>query len=57
MPLALFALSLSLFAIGMTEFVVVGLLPTLAGSLHVSLSIIGLLVTAYAIGIAAGGLM
>jgi MFS family permease len=48
---------LSLFAIGTTEFVVVGLLPTLAGSLHVSLSIIGLLVTAYAIGIAAGGLI
>jgi MFS transporter, DHA1 family, inner membrane transport protein len=45
-PLALFALSLSLFAIGTTEFVVVGLLPALAGSLHVSLSIIGLLVTA-----------
>lgn len=57
MPLALFALSLSLFAIGTTEFVVVGLLPALAGSLHVSLSIIGLLVTAYAIGIAAGGLI
>jgi MFS transporter, DHA1 family, inner membrane transport protein len=56
-PLALFALSLSLFAIGTTEFVVVGLLPTLAGSLHVSLSIIGLLVTAYAIGIAARGLI
>ena len=57
MPLALFALSLSLFAIGTTEFVVVGLLPALAGSLHVSLSIIGLLVITYAIGIAAGGLI
>lgn len=55
MPLSVFALSLSLFAIGTTEFVIVGLLPTLAGSLHVSLSTIGLLVTAYAIGIAVGG--
>ncbi|MEU1600807.1 MFS transporter [Streptomyces sp. NPDC005708] len=55
MPLAVFALSLSLFAIGTTEFVIVGLLPTLAGSLHVGLPAVGLLVTAYAIGIAAGG--
>ncbi len=33
MPLALFALTLSAFAIGTTEFVIVGLIPTIANYL------------------------
>lgn len=37
MPLALFALTLSAFAIGTTEFVIVGLIPTIAEQLNVSL--------------------
>jgi DHA1 family inner membrane transport protein len=55
MPLAVFALSLSVFAIGTTEFVVVGLLPDLSDSLGVDIPTAGLLVTAYALGIALGG--
>lgn len=54
MPLALFALTLSAFAIGTTEFVIVGLIPTIADQLHVSLPSAGLLVSLYALGIAIG---
>lgn len=54
MPLALWALALSAFAIGTTEFVIVGLVPTIAGSLHVSVPSAGLLVTMYALGVAVG---
>ncbi len=45
MPLALLALTLSAFAIGTTEFVIVGLLPTIAGDLGVALPSAGLLVS------------
>ena len=45
MPLALWALTLSAFAIGTTEFVIVGLIPTIAASLGVSVPSAGLLVT------------
>ena len=44
MPLALWALALSAFAIGTTEFVIVGLIPTIATSLNVSVPSAGLLV-------------
>ena len=54
MPLALWALTLSAFAIGTTEFVIVGLLPTLARDLGVSLPSAGLLVSLYALGVAIG---
>jgi predicted MFS family arabinose efflux permease len=54
MPLALWALTLSAFAIGTTEFVIVGLIPTIAGSLHVSVPSAGLLVSLYALGVAIG---
>lgn len=54
MPLALWALTLSAFAIGTTEFVIVGLIPTIAGSLGVSLPSAGLLVSLYALGVAIG---
>ena len=37
MPIALLALTISAFAIGTTEFVIVGLLPTVAADLQVSL--------------------
>lgn len=36
MPLALFALTISAFAIGTTEFVIVGLVPTIAEQLAIS---------------------
>src|SRR5450830_1482418 len=54
MPLALLALTISAFAIGTTEFVIVGLLPTIAADLGVSLPSAGLLVSLYALGVAIG---
>jgi predicted MFS family arabinose efflux permease len=45
---------LSAFAIGTTEFVIVGLIPTIAGNLGVTLPSAGLLVSLYAIGVAVG---
>ncbi|HJE28344.1 MAG TPA: MFS transporter, partial [Pseudomonas nitrititolerans] len=54
MPIALLALTLSAFAIGTTEFVIVGLIPTIAGDLAVSLPSAGLLVSLYALGVAVG---
>jgi len=54
MPLALWALTLSAFAIGTTEFVIVGLIPTIADSLAVSVPSAGLLVSLYALGVAIG---
>ncbi len=54
MPIALLALTISAFAIGTTEFVVVGLIPTIAADLSVSLPSAGLLVSLYALGVAIG---
>ncbi|GKS84177.1 MFS transporter [Acidovorax sp. SUPP1855] len=54
MPIALFALTLSAFAIGTTEFVIVGLLPTVAADLSIGLPSAGLLVSLYALGVAVG---
>ncbi|EOU2462727.1 MFS transporter [Vibrio navarrensis] len=54
MPLALLALTLSAFAIGTTEFVIVGLIPTMAADLAVSIPSAGLLVSLYALGVAVG---
>lgn len=51
---ALFALALGAFGIGLTEFAPMGLLPVIAGSLHVSIPAAGLLVSAYAIGVVVG---
>ncbi|MCT4700987.1 MFS transporter [Enterobacteriaceae bacterium H20N1] len=54
MPLALLALTISAFAIGTTEFVIVGLVPTIADQLSISLPSAGLLVSIYAMGVAVG---
>lgn len=54
MPIALFALTISAFAIGTTEFVIVGLIPTIANDLSVTLPSAGLLVSLYALGVAIG---
>lgn len=54
MPLALFALTISAFAIGTTEFVIVGLVPTIAEQLAISLPSAGMLVSIYALGVAIG---
>jgi predicted MFS family arabinose efflux permease len=54
MPIALLALTISAFAIGTTEFVIVGLIPTIASDLGVDLPSAGLLVSLYALGVAVG---
>ncbi len=54
MPFALLALTISAYAIGTTEFVIVGLLPVIAADLNVSLPSAGLLVSLYALGVAIG---
>ncbi|MFB7280702.1 MFS transporter, partial [Streptomyces hydrogenans] len=54
MPLALLALAIGAFGIGTTEFVIMGLLPEIAGDYGVSIPSAGLLVTGYAIGVVIG---
>ncbi|WP_407312055.1 MFS transporter [Pseudomonas sp. nanlin1] len=54
MPLSLIILALSSFAIGTTEFVIMGLLPDVARDLGVSIPGAGWLVTGYALGVAIG---
>ncbi|WP_432059165.1 MFS transporter [Streptomyces sp. S1] len=54
MPLALFALAVSAFGIGTTEFVMMGLLPQVAEDLGTSVPTAGHLVSAYAIGVVVG---
>jgi DHA1 family inner membrane transport protein len=52
--IAIAALAVSAFAIGTTEFVIMGLLPQLAADFAVSVPSAGLLVTGYALGVAVG---
>ncbi|MBY5337477.1 MFS transporter [Rhizobium leguminosarum] len=54
MPLALLVLASSSFAIGTTEFVIMGLLPEVAADLSVSIPQAGWLVTGYALAVAIG---
>lgn len=54
MPLSLLSLAAAAFAIGTTEFVVMGLLPDVARDLGVSIPSAGLLVTGYALGVVVG---
>ena len=54
MSLALIVLSLSAFAIGTTEFVIMGLLPDVARDLSVTIPMAGWLVTGYALSVAIG---
>ncbi|MCZ2847161.1 MFS transporter [Modestobacter sp. VKM Ac-2978] len=54
MPRALIALAIGAFGIGTTEFVVMGMLPQIAEGLDVSVSAVGLLISAYAIGVVIG---
>jgi DHA1 family inner membrane transport protein len=54
MPLPIYALAVTSFVIGTTEFVIMGLLPEVAADLHVSIPAAGLLVTGYALGVVIG---
>ena len=52
--LGLLALAAGAFGIGVTEFAPMGMLPVIAGDLHVSIPAAGLLVSAYAMGVLVG---
>jgi len=54
LPAPLIALALSAFAIGTTEFVIMGLLPQVAHNLAVSIPAAGWLVSGYALGVFIG---
>ena len=54
MPLALLALAIGAFAIGTTEFVIMGLLPQVAQDFDVTVPTAGLLTTGYALGVVVG---
>ncbi|WP_410616857.1 Cmx/CmrA family chloramphenicol efflux MFS transporter [Amycolatopsis sp. lyj-109] len=54
MPLAVFVLGLSVFALGTSEFMITGLLPGMAADLGVSIPDTGLLISAFAIGMVVG---
>ncbi|MFD5031536.1 Cmx/CmrA family chloramphenicol efflux MFS transporter [Streptomyces sp. NPDC058220] len=54
MPLAVYILGLSVFALGTSEFMLSGLLPALADDMDVSIPTAGLLISAFAIGMVVG---
>lgn len=54
MPLAVWALAVGAFGIGTSEFVIMGLLPEVAASFHISLFLAGMLITGYALGVVIG---
>jgi MFS transporter, DHA1 family, inner membrane transport protein len=53
-PVAVLAMAVGAFAIGLTEFAPMGLLPRIALDVGVSVPAAGLLVTAYAVGVVVG---
>ncbi|WP_039946912.1 Cmx/CmrA family chloramphenicol efflux MFS transporter [Streptomyces sp. NRRL S-118] len=54
MPLAVYVLGLSVFALGTSEFMLSGLLPPIADDMNVSIPRAGLLISAFAIGMVVG---
>ncbi|MGA5197494.1 Cmx/CmrA family chloramphenicol efflux MFS transporter [Streptomyces exfoliatus] len=54
MPLAVYILGLSVFALGTSEFMLSGLVPALAEDMNVSIPRAGLLISAFAIGMVIG---
>lgn len=54
MQRSVFSLAISTFAIGTTEFVIVGLIPSIADDLRISVPTAGLLVSLYALSITIG---
>lgn len=55
MPLQVWILTLSAFAIGTAEFVIAGILPQVAQSMHITEGEAGYLISAYALAIVFGG--
>ena len=56
MPLGLLALAVGGFGIGLTEFVIMGLLPEVAADFAVSETVAGYLISGYAIAVAVGAI-
>lgn len=56
MPIELFALALGGFGIGLTEFVIMGLLPEVAADFAVSEAVAGYLISGYALAVAVGAI-
>lgn len=54
MPAALFALAIGAFGIGLTEFVIAGILPQIAQDFGVEIPTAGLMATTYALGVFVG---
>ncbi len=54
MPIALYALTAGAFGIGVTEFVIMGLLREIGADLSVSIAQAGLLISGYALGVVFG---
>jgi MFS transporter, DHA1 family, inner membrane transport protein len=54
MPLALYALTAGAFGIGVTEFVIMGLLLEVSADLGVTIAAAGLLISGYALGVVVG---
>lgn len=57
MPIALYALALGGFGIGLTEFGTIGLLPQIGADFNISAATAGYLVSGYAISVAIGGIL
>ncbi|MER8115344.1 MFS transporter [Streptomyces sp. NPDC094031] len=55
LPLGVYLLAFSLFAMGSAEFLLAGVLPDIADDLNISLSEAGALISAFAIGVVLGG--
>lgn len=54
MPIALLALAVGAFGIGLTEFVIAGILPQIAAEFSVSIPKAGMMATSYALGVFIG---
>ena len=54
MPLALYALTVGAFGVGVTEFVIMGLLLEVSRELNVTIAAAGLLISGYALGVTVG---
>ncbi|OHX11119.1 MFS transporter [Chromobacterium amazonense] len=55
MPAAIYLLSLCIFAMATSEFMVAGMMPSLAAAFHISLAEVGNLVSAFAASVVVGG--
>ncbi|MBF7735289.1 MFS transporter [Rhodococcus erythropolis] len=57
MPLGLIALAMGGFGIGLTEFVIMGLLPEVSADFEVTESVAGYLISGYALSVAIGAIL